>query len=84
MNKRKKRSLTKTVGARVRKARLDAGFTPEYLAKILNMRERYILDIEENKIEAPIDLLYKIAVHCQTTVRELKPPNQKKSNKGYL
>ena len=71
MPKRKK-TPPKTIGHNVRKARKAHKFTQEQLAEKVNMKVRYIRDLENDEItDVPAGLLYRIALALGTTVADL-------------
>lgn len=68
MPKRKK-TTPPTLASRVKKARRRMKFTQEELAEILNMKVRFIRDIESGAItDVPADLLARMARELGTTV----------------
>lgn len=71
MPKRKK-TRPKTLGSEVAKARKAMKFTQEQLAEKVNMKVRYIRDLEDGEItDVPAGLLYRIAMTLGTTVADL-------------
>ena len=71
MAKRKK-TTPKTLGHTVRLARKAEKFTVEQLAEKIRMKPSYIRAIENDEIDVPIDMLYKIAFALGTTIADLK------------
>ena len=69
----KKERSKKPVGHYLRIARKRQKFTVEQLARKINMRPRYIEDIENGVLtDIPDSILYKLAIALGTTVAALK------------
>ena len=70
--KKKRLQTEKTLGHRVRIARKQQKFTVAELARKINMRENYIIDIESDTITCvPADVLHRIAIALGTTIADL-------------
>lgn len=59
------------VGARMREVRDICGFTPEEVAKGLNIPLNVYLDYEQNGADIPISVLYHVANLCGVDLNEL-------------
>ena len=60
---KKKRTTEKTIGHHIKIARKHANLTPEQLARKINMRTRFIEDIENDTItQLDAGILHRIAI----------------------
>lgn len=70
MRKRRK-TVPKTLGHNIRKARKAMKMTQEQLADKVKMKVSYISDLEDDQITVGADMLYKIAIALGTTIADL-------------
>jgi transcriptional regulator with XRE-family HTH domain len=67
----------KTLGERVRHARLDAGFTQGQLADSVGLARSSVANIESGRQPIYVDALVRIASELQTSISELLPATSK-------
>lgn len=83
MSRKKRKTTESTLGSRLRKEREAVKCSTADLAEKIGMKERYILDLENDLIgDVPADILMKIARALGTTIADLcglpvrmAPPN---------
>ncbi len=74
--KGKRSFIYEIVGRKIRKARIDAGFSQEELAKKLKLTRGSVAKIEGGKQSVYLHLLYSVAVICKIPLSELLPGDE--------
>jgi transcriptional regulator with XRE-family HTH domain len=70
---RRRDDVFKSIGGRVRAARLRAGLTQTELATRVEMTQQYILQVERGRINMTINSLVKLADALRMDARDLLP-----------